>query len=386
MTVSDGDTRAVPWPSDALLGGDGKVHVTTPLPFDSNVEDNLTSWPLAVDGRRLRHDALDLLPGQRRSRRRRRRHGDRRRPRRPVQGAGSRSSIASTPSSSSPSRPSARRSYEHHPYGCFVAGGVHDTSGPALHPSSGMRKRSAAAAVGARASYASWPRCRRRAASRPQAATAFTTQTLSAWAKKAQADLPRCRPRPPSIPRSRRSRSSTTSSAGRRRPPSRAIRRRAASCTPTSPPSSSAISMRRTICRRRRAARRVRRGDDGQGDRSHSVHPHSADPQQQRVDADRHLPARHQRRSLGALTVANSSRRAASRRSASTSCGTARACPAPSTKVCNLSGTPGPDGIGDPTASGAVQYFFDFSATRPRHRARRSALHPRQLPPGRRST
>jgi len=55
--VKEGDARAVPWPSDALLGADGKVHVTTPLPFDSNVEDNLVSLAASLST----IEKLDLL-------------------------------------------------------------------------------------------------------------------------------------------------------------------------------------------------------------------------------------------------------------------------------------------------------------------------------------
>ncbi|MCU1280337.1 MAG: Lipase-like protein, partial [bacterium] len=79
---------------------------------------------------------------------------------------------------------------EHHAYGCFVAAGVHDASGRALQPSSTMSDAIAGHGdFGARTSYQKLAKALASLMVKPLAATAFTTQTLSAWAQKAQTDL-----------------------------------------------------------------------------------------------------------------------------------------------------------------------------------------------------
>ncbi len=79
---------------------------------------------------------------------------------------------------------------EHHAYGCWITAGVHDAAGHALHPSSLMSDAIAGRGdLGARAAYQKLSKAISAAMVKPMAATAFTTQTLSAWAQKAQADL-----------------------------------------------------------------------------------------------------------------------------------------------------------------------------------------------------
>ncbi|HEX8952394.1 MAG TPA: hypothetical protein VF945_11145, partial [Polyangia bacterium] len=191
MTVAAGDARAVPWPSDAMLGADGKVSVTTPLPFDSNVEDNLKTlaatlseadgfsttrsifFPVSADlvvDSGAAATVVDLDdPGKTWQY--------------PLfYRADTRQLVAMAPLGTALA--------EHHAYGCWVAAGVHDAAGHALHPSSGMRDAIAGrGSVGARASYQKLAKAIAAAKVAPLAATAFTTQTLSAWAQKAQADL-----------------------------------------------------------------------------------------------------------------------------------------------------------------------------------------------------
>ena len=188
------DSRALPWPSDALLGDDGKLHVVTPLPFDSNVEANLTQLAASLseaDGFATTRSIF--FPVERR--RRRSTMAPRRRwsiSTTPPRRWSSRSSIAPTRSSSSPWRRSARRSLEHHAYGCYIAGGVHDAARP--HAASVVDDGDGHRAATARS--ARRRRIKKLAAAldgaksvKPLAATAFTTQTLTAWAQKAPTDL-----------------------------------------------------------------------------------------------------------------------------------------------------------------------------------------------------
>ena len=79
---------------------------------------------------------------------------------------------------------------EHHAYGCYITDGVHDAAGHKLHSSSVMADAAAGrGTIGARASYKKLAALLDSAHLSPLASTAFTTQTLSAWAAKAAGDL-----------------------------------------------------------------------------------------------------------------------------------------------------------------------------------------------------
>jgi hypothetical protein len=186
-----GDVRVTPWPSDALVGSDGKLHVTYPFPFDSSVADNLTALAVTLsqsDGfattRSIFFPVTDDL----------------------VVDAGATASVVDLDDTSKTlSYPLLYRAEtkqlvamaplgtalaEHHAYGCWVAAGVHDAKGRALHPSSTMSDAIFGhGAIGARAAYQKLARALDAAKVKPLAATAFTTQTLSGWAQKAQSDL-----------------------------------------------------------------------------------------------------------------------------------------------------------------------------------------------------
>src|SRR5439155_16899452 len=79
---------------------------------------------------------------------------------------------------------------EQRTYGCFVTGGVHDASGHALRPSPAMSDaRAGRTAVGQKPSYQALAALLASAKTRPLAATAFTTRTLTAWTAKVLVDL-----------------------------------------------------------------------------------------------------------------------------------------------------------------------------------------------------
>jgi dienelactone hydrolase len=185
------DLRALPWPSDAVLGSDGKLQVSTPFPFDSNVEDNLTSIAATLstaDGFSNTRSIFfpvseDLV----------------------VDDGAAATVVDLDDPSKTLSFPLFYRSdttqlvaiaplgttmLEHHMYGCWVTGGVHDAKGHMLHPSSVMSD-----AIAGRGKWGTQPSYKKLAAAladahvKPIAATAFTTQTVSAWALKAQTDL-----------------------------------------------------------------------------------------------------------------------------------------------------------------------------------------------------
>ena len=191
MTVAAGDARALPWPSDALLGADGKVHVTTPLPFDSNVEDNLNTLAATLseaDGFSTTRSIFFPVSED------------------VVVEDGATATVVDledpTKMLSYPlfyradtkqlvaMSPLGTALAEHHAYGCYIAAGVHDAAGHALHPASAMSEAIAGRGdVGQRPSYQKLAQVLSAAGVKPLAATAFTTQTLTAWAQKAIADL-----------------------------------------------------------------------------------------------------------------------------------------------------------------------------------------------------
>ena len=80
---------------------------------------------------------------------------------------------------------------EHHRYGCVVSAGVHDDGGRPLRPSKAMADLLAGGPTAPAAYQLLAAKLGRSGATgtTPEAATAFTTQTVSAWATKALADV-----------------------------------------------------------------------------------------------------------------------------------------------------------------------------------------------------
>ena len=363
MTVAAGDARAVPWPSDALLGADGKVHVTTPLPFDSNVEDNLNTLAATLseaDGfsttRSIFFPVSDDL----------------------VVDDGATATVVDLDD------PSKMLSYplfyradtkqlvamaplgtalaEHHAYGCWVASGVHDAGGHALHPSSAMSDAIAGRGdIGARASYQKLSQVLASAMVKPLAATAFTTQTLTAWAQKALSDLAAMPPKA-TVDLTFSSPSELDEIFGGA----------ATTTKPGKPPSGGVLHTNI-------AAVVVGHFD--------SPHYLSATPgtlglfdDAMSIKATDHipyilvLPIRSSYASTplvifqhgingdrsAALTVANSYAARGYATLGIDELWHGSRLPGNVDEVFNLSGQPGHDGIGDPTPSGAVQWFFDF--------------------------
>jgi dienelactone hydrolase len=185
------DSRALPWPSDALLGSDGKLQVQGPLPFDSNVEDNLTQLAATLstaDGFASTRSIFFPISAD------------------VVLDDGAAATVVDLDDNTKTfsyqlfyraetqqlvaMAPLGTALLEKHAYGCWIASGVHDAAGHALHPSSLMSQAMGGHGdVGARASYQKLAKAIAAAQVKPLAATAFTTQTLSAWAQKAQGDL-----------------------------------------------------------------------------------------------------------------------------------------------------------------------------------------------------
>ena len=186
-----GDLRSMPWPSDVLLGSDGRLAVAPPFPFPA--ED-----PSAT----LLAQALSALDG----------FGTVTAVFFPVStdvtvDAGAAAAIVDLEGSEPPRafpllyRAATRQLVavappgtvlrEHHRYGCVVSGGVHDSAGRALRPSQGM----AALLAGGPTAPAAYRMLAAKlgtsgaTGATPEAATAFTTQTVSAWVTKALADV-----------------------------------------------------------------------------------------------------------------------------------------------------------------------------------------------------
>jgi hypothetical protein len=183
--MTAGDLRAHPWPSDALLGADGRIAVTPPFPFDGDevylsrlaqslsevdgfstvtsvffsvsepvvVESGATAQIVDLDG----DDPPRSFPLFYR--------------------AATRQLVAMSP-------PGTVLREQHH-YGCVVASGVHDGAGRALRPSPAMADalRPGAAAPPSYALLA------QRLTSPAEAATAFTTRSVSDWVAKPLGDL-----------------------------------------------------------------------------------------------------------------------------------------------------------------------------------------------------
>ena len=185
------DVRVLPWPSDALLGDDGKLQVTTPFPFDSLVENNLTQLAASLseaDGFSSTRSIFFPVDAD------------------VVLDAGAVATVAdlddATQTWSYPlfyrapykqlvaMPPLGTALKEHHNYGCWITSGVHDAAGHALRPSPTMRDSMAGKGpFGGKASYQKLAQRLASSKVKPLAATAFTTQTLTAWVPKVLDDL-----------------------------------------------------------------------------------------------------------------------------------------------------------------------------------------------------
>ncbi|HEX4457254.1 MAG TPA: hypothetical protein VIA18_04750, partial [Polyangia bacterium] len=185
------DSRVLPWPSDALLGDDGKLQIATPFPFDSLVEPNLTQLAATLseaDGFATTRSIFFPVDAD------------------VVLDAGAVATVAdlddATQTWSYPlfyrapykqlvaMAPLGTALKEHHNYGCWITSGVHDAAGHALRPSPTMHDAIAGkGAFGGKASYQKLAKALASLKVKPLAATAFTTQTLTGWVPKVLDDL-----------------------------------------------------------------------------------------------------------------------------------------------------------------------------------------------------
>ena len=186
--MAAGDLRSTPWPSDVLLGSDGHLAVAPPFPFPAD------DPPAA-----LLAQALSALDG----------FGTVTAVFFPVSvdvtvDAGAAAAVVDLEGSEPPRAfpllyraatkqlvavaPPGTVLREHHRYGCLVSAGVHDSAGRALRPSKAMAELLAGGATAPMA-YQLLAIQLSASGATPEAATAFTTQTVSAWATKALADV-----------------------------------------------------------------------------------------------------------------------------------------------------------------------------------------------------
>ena len=216
-----GDLLTTPWSSDVLLGSDGHLVVAPPFPSPRRRPARGAAGAGALGAGRVRDGDGGVLSAEHGRDRGRRRSG------------GGRRSGGSDPPRAFPLlyRAATRQLVavappgtvlrEHHHYGCLVSAGVHDNGGRPLRPSKAMAELLLAGGPTAPAAYkllAAKLGTSGATAATPEAATAFTTQTVSAWATKALADVvaQRCRRWPRRRGRSAAGpRSSTISSAVR---------------------------------------------------------------------------------------------------------------------------------------------------------------------------
>jgi hypothetical protein len=181
-----GDLRSIPWPSDVLLGGDGRLSVAPPLPFSGSPASTavLAEALSQLDGFGTVTSVFFPLNV-------------------PVEvDAGAAATVVDLEGADPPRafpllyRASTRQLVavappgtvlrEHHRYGCVVAGGVHDSAGRPLGPAPAMAELLAGdqtAPVSYRLLAAEL------SGAHVQAATAFTTATVSGWGAKVIADL-----------------------------------------------------------------------------------------------------------------------------------------------------------------------------------------------------
>ena len=358
------DLRTLPWPSDAIVGSDGKLQVMMPFPFDSNVEDNLVALASTLstaDGfsntRSIFFPVSEDL----------------------VVDDGAAATLVDLDNPSVTLQlplfyrpdtlqlvaiaPLGMSLLEHHAYGCYVTGGVHDAKGRLLHPSSVMDDAMhGRGKFGAIASYKKLAAALAAAHAKPIAATAFTTQTVSAWAQKAQSDLAAMPPvasvdlvfTAPSDLDDLFGGPATTTKPGR-------------------PPSGGALHTN------------IAAVVVGHFDSPHYLSPTPGTlgvfDDAMDIKATDHIPyilvlpvrADYAQTPLvifqhgingdrsAALLVANSYAAQGYATLGIDELWHGSRLPGAVDNVFNLSGQPGHDGIGDPTATGPVQYFFDFA-------------------------
>jgi hypothetical protein len=181
----EGDLRSTPWPSDVLLGDDGRLAIKPPFPFSGqDAPTALLAQALSeLDGFGTVTSVFFPVSA-------------------PVQvDADATATVIDLEGSEPPRkfpllyRASTRQLValappgtvlrEHHRYGCVVASGVHDDGGRPLRPSKAM----ADLLAGGPTTPMSFQLLAGALGSQPLAATAFTTRTVSAWASAALADL-----------------------------------------------------------------------------------------------------------------------------------------------------------------------------------------------------
>jgi dienelactone hydrolase len=180
-----GDLRATPWPSDVLLGSDGRLTIAPPFPFSgqdasisllANALSELdgfgtvtavffpVSAPVVVDAGAAA-SVIDL-------------DGDDPPHAYPLLYRAATRQLVALP-------PPGTVLREHHRYGCVVVDGVHDDAGRPLRPAKAM----ADLLAGGAAAPAAYQLLAAKLTAPPQAATAFTTRTVSSWVTTAIADL-----------------------------------------------------------------------------------------------------------------------------------------------------------------------------------------------------
>ncbi|MDB4970039.1 MAG: Lipase-like protein [Myxococcales bacterium] len=364
LMTADGDARTTPWPSDALLGADGKVKVALPLPFDSSVVENLTQLAATIsesDGfsttRSIFFPVVDDL----------------------VVADGAVAKVVDLEDGSkSWSYPLYYRAEtkqlvaiaplgtalaERHAYGCWIEAGVHDAAGKSLRPSATMRDAmNGRGDLGKRASYQKLAKAIEAAHVSPIAATAFTTQTVTAWAQKAIGDLNATAPKAvftrlfSTAPELQALFGGPVTTTKPGRPPSGGVRHDSVAAvvegTFDSPNYLSATPETLGLF------------DSGPSVKSTDHIPfilvlpiranYAATPIvifQHGINGDR----------SAVLTVANSYAARGYATLGIDELWHGSRLPGNVDEKMNLSGDPGSDGIGDPTAAGAVQYFFDFA-------------------------
>ena len=358
------DLRTLPWPSDAILGDDGRLHVTTPFPFDSNVEDNLVSIAATLstaDGFSNTRSiffpvSTDLVVDD---------------------GATATVVDLDDPSATFDfplfyrvdttqlvaMAPLGTSLKEHHAYGCWITGGVHDAGGHMLHASSEMKDAMHGRGTwGGRASYKKLAAALDGAHVSPLAATAFTTQTLSDWPAKAQSDLA-AMPPVATVDLTFSTPAELDDIFGGP----------ATTMKPGNPPSGGVLHTN------------IAAVVVGHFDSPHYLSPTPGTfgvfDDAMSVKATDHIPyilIVPLRSSYAATPVVIFQHGINGDRSAALTVANSYAArgyatlgidelwhgsrmPGAVDNVFNLSGQPGHDGIGDPTAAGAVQYFFDFA-------------------------
>jgi hypothetical protein len=190
-----GDLRSTPWPSDVLLGTGGHLAVAPPFPFPSEAPSAALLAEALSEADGFGTVTAVFFPVNAEL----------------IVDPGAAAAVVDLEGSEPPRafpllyRAATRQLVavappgtvlrEHHRYGCVVSGGVHDSAGRPLRPSKAMADLLAggptapvsyqllAAHLGGRTGTSGGT------GGTPQAATAFTTQTVSAWAAKALADV-----------------------------------------------------------------------------------------------------------------------------------------------------------------------------------------------------